>query len=136
MFKTGEALIDFYSLFAAVLPRRQSLGYGSQGRASMKTESDRFSTASEGSIVGDLLRSFLLFLWCVIRVPLLIVLGFLEPFVRVVLIGIAILTVITAFVFEGSSARPAIPLWMMLCIATACVLLVAAYHGLLRLLSR
>jgi uncharacterized membrane protein YphA (DoxX/SURF4 family) len=102
----------------------------------MKIEGDRFSTANEGSVVGDLFRALLVFLWCVIRVPLLIVLGFLEPFVRFVLTGIAVLTVITAFVFEGSSAKPAIGFWMMIFIAMACVLLVAAYQGLLRLLLR
>lgn len=102
----------------------------------MKTESNRLSTANEGSVIGDLLRSVLLFLWNVFRVPLLIVLGFLEPFVRFVLIGIAILTVITALVFEGSSAPPVIPFWMMICVAMVCVLLVVAYQRLLRLLSR
>lgn len=102
----------------------------------MKIESNRFSTANEGSVVGDLLLALLLVLWSVIRVSLLIVLGFLEPFVRFVLIGIAILTVITALVFEGSSAPPAIPFCGMLCVALVCVLLVVVYQGLLQLLSR
>lgn len=102
----------------------------------MRSESDRLSMADEGSIAGDFFRGIVRFLWDAIRVPLLVALCFLEPFVRVVLIGIALLTVITAFVFEGSSAPPAIPFWVMMCIALGCVLLVPVYHGAIRLLSK
>jgi peptidoglycan/LPS O-acetylase OafA/YrhL len=102
----------------------------------MKTTSDRYSTADEGSALWDLLRGALLFIWCVVRVPIGIVLAILEPFVRLVLIGIAFASVITAFVFKGSSVTPAIPFWAMICISFGCVMLLALYHGLLRLLSR
>jgi hypothetical protein len=102
----------------------------------MKTTNARYSTADEGSALWDLLRGTLLFIWCVVRVPIGLVLAVLEPFVRLVLIGIAFAGVITAFVFEGSSATPAIPFWVMICISFGCVVLLALYHGLLRLLSR
>lgn len=102
----------------------------------MKTTSDRYSPADEGSAFWDLLRGALLFIWCVVRVPIGIVLAILEPFVRLVLIGIAFASVITAFVFKGSSVTPAIPFWAMICISFGCVMLLALYHGLLRLLSR
>lgn len=102
----------------------------------MKTTSERFSTADEGSALLDLLRGALLFIWCVLRVPIGLVLAVLEPFVRLALIGIAFASVITAFVFEGSSVTPAIPFWVMIAIAFGCVMLLALYHGLLRLLSR
>jgi hypothetical protein len=54
----------------------------------MKTASDRLSLAGEGSVVADLLRAVLLLIWGVVRAPILIVLAFLEPFVRLLLIGI------------------------------------------------
>jgi hypothetical protein len=102
----------------------------------MKTARDRLSVAEDGSMVTDLLRAIFLFLWGVIRVPILIVLAFLEPFVRVVLTGIAILSLLTGLVFEGSSAPPPIPFWVMLCVSLGCVMLIPAYRFVLRWLSR
>jgi len=102
----------------------------------MKTASDHFSTAEEGSVVADLLRGILLFIWRIVRVPILIVLAFLEPFVRLLLIGIAISSLLTGLVYKGSSVAPPIPFWVMVCVSLGCVLLVPAYHSILRLLSR
>jgi hypothetical protein len=102
----------------------------------MKTASDRVSTVEEGSVVADLLRAVLLFIWCVVRVPILIVLAFLEPFVRFLLTGIAILSLLTGLVFKGSSAPPPIPFWVMVCVSLGCVMLIPAYHFVLRLLSK
>jgi hypothetical protein len=41
------------------------------------------------------------------------VLAFLEPFVRFLLTGIAILSLLTGLVFKGSSAPPPIPFWVI-----------------------
>lgn len=102
----------------------------------MNTANDRFSTAEEGSVVADLLRAILLFIWGVVRIPILIALAFIEPLVRLVLVGIAILSLLTGLVFMGSSAPPPIPFWVMVCVALGCVMLVPAYHAVLRLLAR
>lgn len=102
----------------------------------MNTASDRFSSAEEGSVVADLVRGILLFIWCVVRVPILIVLAFLEPFVRFVLVGVAILSLLTGLVYKGSSVSPPIPFWVMLCVSLGCLMLVPLYHFVLRLLSR
>lgn len=102
----------------------------------MKTANDRFSTTDEGNVVADLICSALLLVWNIIRVPILIVLAFLEPFVRFVLTGIAVLSVVVGLVYKGSSAPPPIPFWMTLCVSLACLMLVPAYHFMLRLLSR
>lgn len=102
----------------------------------MRSTSDRFSAANEGSAVADLLLGILLFIWCVVRVPILIVLAFLEPFVRLLLTGIAILSLLTGLVFKGSSAPPPIPFWVMVCVSLGCVMLIPAYHFVLRLLSK
>jgi hypothetical protein len=101
----------------------------------MSIARDRFSTADEGSAIANLLRGMLLFIWCIVRVPILIVLAFLEPFVRLLLIGIAVLSLLTGFVYLGSSVAPAIPFWVMACVSAGCVVLLAAYQGLLRLIA-
>jgi hypothetical protein len=102
----------------------------------MKTASDRLSAAEDGSVVADLFRATLLFIWGVVRMPILIVLAFLEPFVRLLLIGIAILNLLIGLVYKGSSVAPPIPFWVMVCVSLGCVMLVPAYHFVLRLLSR
>jgi|SRR5688500_13866312 hypothetical protein len=102
----------------------------------MTTRGDRYSTADEGSVLWDLLRGTLLFIWCVVRVPIGIALAFLEPLVRFVLMGVAVAGVITAFVYKGTSVTPAIPFWVTISVSFGCVVLLALYHGLLRLLSR
>jgi len=102
----------------------------------MKTANDRFSTTGEGNAIADMFCGALMVIWGVIRIPILVVLAFLEPFVRFVLIGIAMLSVLVAFVSKGSSAPPPIPFWVMMCIALGCVMLLPAYHFVLRLLSR
>lgn len=102
----------------------------------MRSASDRFSTAEEGSVVADLLRAILLFIWGVVRIPILIVLAFLEPFVRLLLSGIAILSLLTGLVYKGSSVAPPIPFWVMVCVSLGCVMLIPLYHLVLRLLSR
>jgi len=56
----------------------------------MKTMSDRYSAADEESLFWNLFRGAIGFLWFVIRVPIGIVLAFLEPFVRFALFGIAV----------------------------------------------
>lgn len=102
----------------------------------MKTASDRFSSSEEGSVVADLFLALLLLIWGVVRIPILIVLAFLEPFVRFLLTGIAILSLLTGLVFKGSSAPPPIPFWVMVCVSLGCVMLVPVYHAVLRLLSK
>lgn len=102
----------------------------------MKTANERFSTAYEGNVVADLLCSAVLLVWNIIRIPILIVLAFLEPFVRFVLTGVAVLSVVAGLVYKGSGVPPPIPFWVTLCVSLGCVMLIPAYHFILRLLSR
>lgn len=102
----------------------------------MSIARDHSSTAEEESAIANLLRGMLLFIWCIVRVPILIVLAFLEPFLRLLLIGIAVLSLLTGVVYLGSSAEPAIPFWVMACVSAGCVVLLAAYQALLRLVAR
>lgn len=110
--------------------------HGFEGAAVMKNANERFSTADEGNVVADLLCSALLLVWNIIRISILIVLAFLEPFVRFVLTGIAVLSIVAGLVYKGSSAPPPIPFWVTVCVSLVCVMLVPAYHFILRLLSR
>lgn len=102
----------------------------------MKTTNNRFSTTGDGNDIADVFCGALMIIWGVIRVPILVVLSFLEPFVRFVLIGIAFLSVLVALVSKGSNAPPPIPFWVMMCISLGCLMLVPAYHFLLRLFAK
>lgn len=102
----------------------------------MSIARDRFPSVDEGSAFGGLLLGILLFIWCIVRVPIVIVLAFLEPLVRLLLIGTAVLSLLTGLVYLGSSVTPAIPFWVMACVSFGCVVLLAAYQGLLCLISR
>jgi len=69
----------------------------------METANDRFSMIAERHVVSDVVFGALRIIWTFIRIPVLIVLAFLEPFVQFILTGIAILCVLTALVSKGSS---------------------------------
>lgn len=86
--------------------------------------------------IADLLRGSFLFIWCIVRVPIFIVLAFLEPIVRLLLIGIAVLSLVSGLAYLGSSVAPAVPFWVMVCVSLSCVTLLSAYQYLLRLLSK
>ena len=110
--------------------------HGIKEVAVMRIAGDRFSRADDASAIADLLRGILLFIWCMVRVPIVIVLAFLEPVVRLLLIGIAVLSLLSGLVYLGSNVVPAIPFWVMVCVSIGCVMLLAVYQYVLRLLSR
>ncbi|GFE87284.1 hypothetical protein [Steroidobacter agaridevorans] len=102
----------------------------------MRTENHQDSTSEhDGVIVNLLLAAFWLTLsairWCT-----LIILAFLEPFVRLLLSAIAVLSVLAGLVYLGSSVPPPVPFWVTLCVALGCLLLISIYQGVLHLLSR
>lgn len=100
----------------------------------MRTTSACVSMPEEGSIAGDLARGVLGFLWNAIRLPILFCLLILEPFVRVLLSGAALLGVLTAFIYEGSSV-PHDPFWFLIWMSLGCVMALVIYYGFIRLLS-
>lgn len=102
----------------------------------MHIAGERRSHEHQGSVLVEIVVSALMFIWWLVRIPISIVLSFLEPFVRISLSAIAVLSVMTGLVYKGSSVAPPIPFWMMICVALACLTLVPIYQGLLRLLSR
>jgi hypothetical protein len=93
------------------------------------------STESPSRSLGE--RFVLALLWCVwqaIRLPTLGVLVILEPVVRVILSGFALIMMLTAFLFEFASSRP-FPFWGVLAVALGAFGLLVLYEGLIRLLS-
>jgi hypothetical protein len=74
--------------------------------------------------------------WQTLRLVLCVGLGILEPFFRVVLVGLAVLAVIVAPLFEFSGVAPRFPFWGMMGFAAGSVGLLALYYLVLRALSR
>lgn len=102
----------------------------------MRTENLQDSISEhDGVIVNLLLAAFWLTLGAV-RWFILIVLAFLEPFVRLLLSAVAVLSVLAGLVYLGSSVPPPVPFWVTLCVALGCLLLISIYEGVLHLLSR
>lgn len=84
--------------------------------------------------LGAALIGLLLILWQAVRIPALAFLVILEPIVRVILAGAALLIVLTALFYRALGA-PHFPFWTMLAFGIGSALLLALYYALLRLLS-
>ncbi|MBL8268547.1 hypothetical protein [Steroidobacter sp.] len=102
----------------------------------MSTEFGRQSAPEESGVIVNLLLAAFWFTLNLIRWLILIVLAFLEPFVRLLLSAIAVLSVLAGLVYLGSSVPPPIPFWVTLCVALGCLILMSIYQGILFLLSR
>lgn len=89
----------------------------------------RSSPWARAALVG-----LLWILWQGVRIPALALLVILEPIVRLILAGAALLLVLTAL-FYRLIGMPRFPFWTMLALGIASMLLLALYYGLLRLLS-
>jgi hypothetical protein len=88
------------------------------------------STAFQSVALGALSLT-----WAALRLPLLALLVILEPVVKVVLAGSALLIVLTAVLFSLLRPLSSFPLGGMLAVAAGLVLLLALYYSLLRLLG-
>jgi uncharacterized membrane protein len=62
-----------------------------------------------------------------VRLPSLAFLIILEPVVRFVLSGAALVAVLAAFLFEFSGAVSSFPFWQTIAISIGCVLLLASF---------
>ena len=67
--------------------------------------------------------------------PLLALFVILEPVVRVLLAGAALLLTLNALFFAAVRPLSSFPFWGMLAIAVGCVGLLALYHATMRILS-
>jgi hypothetical protein len=96
-------------------------------------EPDEFS--SGGLAVGTaaaLLHAF----YAAVRLPVLTLLVVLEPLVRVLLAGVALLFVLVAVLLELSAPRALhVPFWGLLATGIVCAWILALYYWILRILS-
>lgn len=85
---------------------------------------------------GPLALAVLRVSWALVRFPVVAFMSILEPIVRGILAGFALLVTLTAF-FLRFAAPPglSIPFWTMLATAIGCIALLAVYHAILRVLS-
>lgn len=102
----------------------------------MSAEIDRSYSPGGDSIIANVLLAVFWLILSLVRCLCLVVLAFLEPFVRVLLSAVAVLSVLAGLVYLGSSVPPPIPFWVTLCVALGCVMLMAVYESVLYMLSR
>ena len=88
-----------------------------------------------GDRIGHALVGVLWLVWQVVRIPVFAFLVILEPIVRVLLAGGALLLVLTALFYRAFTQVPHFPFWGMLGTGIASILLLMLYYALLRLLS-
>lgn len=100
----------------------------------MRTANTRVSGPQERGVGADLALGILGLAWNAVRAPILLFLIILEPFVRLVLGGAAVLGVLTAILFEAA-AVPNFPFWFQISMSFGCLVVLALYYGLIRLLS-
>lgn len=91
--------------------------------------------ASASDRIARALTGFLWLIWQMIRIPVFAFLVILEPIVRVLLAGGALLLVLTALFYRAFTQVPPFPFWGMLATGVASMLLLMLYYALLRLLS-
>jgi hypothetical protein len=102
----------------------------------VRTENDPYSPPEEVGVFASLFLATFWLVLSLVRWLTLIVLAFLEPFVRLLLSAVAVLSVLAGLVHLGSSVPPPIPFWVTLCVALGCLILMSIYQGILYLLAR
>jgi hypothetical protein len=81
-------------------------------------------------------RGLLGLTWEAVRLPVFALLVILEPIVRVVLCGLALLSALAALFFEFLTELPKFPFWGMLGFSVGCALALLLYYGLVRIFSQ
>ena len=72
--------------------------------------------------------------WQGIRLPILALLVMFEPIVNFALTALALLIALTALFWKFVDSKPGFPFWTIVAASLACVLLLALYHALIRIL--
>lgn len=79
--------------------------------------------------------SVLWVLWQVVRLPVLAVLLVLEPLVSLILTGFGLLGIVVALILTASGDLQHFPFWLMVAFSVGAILLLMAYHVLIRVFS-
>lgn len=90
--------------------------------------------AGMGHIALGLLAGLFWLAWQAIRIPVLTLLVMFEPFVNFALSALALLVALTAIFWKLAGPKP-FPFWAALAASLACVLALALYHALIRVLA-
>ena len=100
---------------------------------------DRVTAGARTGVLAPITLGFLAALfwlaWQVIHLPILALLVMFEPIVSFTLSAVALLVALTALFWKFADSKPDFPFWSVLAASLACVLLLALYHALIRLLS-
>ena len=91
---------------------------------------------SEEGAAAAIVRSLLWLAWQMVRLPIFALLVVFEPIVRLAFSGFSLLAILTAFLFESSSAAPRFPFWGMIAFSVGCALALTGYYAVLRLFSK
>lgn len=75
-------------------------------------------------------------IWHTLRVPILATLTILEPIVRTLLSGLALLGILMALFFKFLVKLPDFPFWLVLGISVGCALSLTLYYLVMRVFSR
>jgi len=74
--------------------------------------------------------------WLGLRFPFLALLMVVEPVARFVLVAVALLGILVAFLFEFSGAAPRFPFWLVFGLSLSCGALVVILNAVMRRLAR
>ncbi len=100
---------------------------------------DRVTTGARTEVLTPITLGFLAGLlwlaWQAIRLPILTLLVMFEPIVNFALSALALLIALTAFFWKLATSKLYFPFWTIVAVSLACVLLLALYHALIRILS-
>jgi len=88
------------------------------------------------SPIENLARGVARCLWHAIRLPALAILLALEPFISLILVGGALISISAGVVLRCSGDLPSFPFWDMVAFSTGVLIILIAYHMLIAVLSR
>ena len=74
-------------------------------------------------------------LWALISWPIIVLLALLEPFVRAILCGFALLGALAALFLRFVGQRTDVPLFTVFVVCSGCLVVAGLYSGLLRFLA-
>lgn len=90
---------------------------------------------SASSTLKHVGRGLARFSWNVVRLPIIATLAVLEPVVRTILAGIALLGILTAVFSEFVVRAPNFPFWPMIGVSVSSALLLMLYYAAMRVFS-
>ena len=82
-----------------------------------------------------ILGLFSALLWQTIQLPILTLLVLFEPLVNFAFSAVALIVALSALFWKLADPNHGFPFWRVLASSLACVLLLALYHAVIRLLS-